>query len=590
MGKLFDYATEQNTLFEAWRHIRANGIKSKSEDTRKAVEAFDEDPVRNVRSLQSQLRNDTFAFDYQTGILKRKASGSRRGIVLASIRNRIVERAILDTLQLKCQFVRDVNSRPSSVGGVPDRSVPHGLHLVLSSFDEGKGHFARSDISGFFDHIPRQDVIGFLKAKILEPRFIGLIERATLVTLSNEKALGENRSLFPTDEEGIAQGSPLSPLFGNILLSEFDQQLNNERTTCVRFVDDFVILGYTAEEVRAAFDVGAGILSGLGLECQDPYASKCDPAKADYGAVSDKIIFLGHQIEPGLLQPSRDARGELLRKVRAHISDGRSNLKTVKALANSFAVRNRYIQTLDMVDRVVTGWAESFSYCNSASTFSDLDKAIDKELSNFRSFFRRLSADEDSKGKRRLSGVRLVGDVARRSFDELPRLIELDSRYVRRSATTVSTDGSVYRTRRSAESDWAPGGWAFVTHESDLSQAGNDRATTINRMELTAVIKALECHSSGSLIIRTDSQYVSKTANGNQTTKKNADLWQQFRGLCQGRRIRVVWVKAHEGDPYNEQADRMANAQAKMAAEQLARSGGARRMSSGSPPKVVDSL
>jgi len=209
MGKLFDKASEQNNLFAAWRHIRSNGISSKSPETRNAVEAFDEDPVRNIRSIQSLLRSGQFEFDYQTGILKAKASGKNRGIVLASVRNRIVERAVLDTLQNNCQFVKDVNSCATSVGGVPHRSVPHGIKLILDAFDQGKSHFVRSDISGFFDHIPRQTVIGYLREKISDQRFLTLIDQATTVTLANENALGENRSVFPTSEEGVAQGSPL---------------------------------------------------------------------------------------------------------------------------------------------------------------------------------------------------------------------------------------------------------------------------------------------------------------------------------------------------------------------------------------------
>lgn len=566
MGKLFDLVSEQNTLFSAWRHIRSNGIGSKSEDTRKAIDAFDEDPVRNIRSLQSHLRNQTFEFDFQTGILKKKSNGKLRGIVLASVRNRIVERALLDVLQEKCDFIQAVNSCATSVGGVPNRSVPHGIKLIQDAFNSGKGYFVRSDIAGFFDNVPRQSVMEFLKNKISDNKFLDLLARATTVTLANEEALGENRAAFPVNDKGVAQGSPLSSLFGNIILTEFDRVLNNEKTICVRFIDDFVILGVTADDARLAFNNAESILQRLGLQCKNPYEEKCDPAKADFGKVADKIIFLGHQIEPGLLQPSRDARLELLAKVRSHIACGRAAIKEVKSSGNSFGARSRYTQTLDMVDRVIGGWAQAFAYCNATNTFDDLDKKIDEEIGHFRNFFREQSDGLDWKGKRRLLGVRLVGDVPRSSFEELPTLIKANDKYIRSGSTTVSTDGSIYKSKRQSGDALAPGGWAFVTHDSNVSGAGWERETTNNRMELLAVIKALECYPEGPIIIRTDSQYVEKTAKGKQTTKKNRDLWDRYQKLTEGRKVRVDWIKGHSGDKYNEQADQMANAQAKLAA------------------------
>lgn len=569
MGKLYDALKQQHTLFQAWRHIRSNGTSSKSQDTRNAIAQFDLDPVRNIRSLQSKLSNDIFAFDHQIGILKDKGKGRKRGIVLASVRNRIVERALLDVLQDRCPEIQRINSQPTSVGGVPNRSVPHGLHLVIEAMAQGKSWFARSDISGFFDNIPRDKVINSLKEFVSDDKFLSLITRATNVTLANETSLGEDRKLFPCDYSGVAQGSPLSSLFGNILLFDFDQKMNSGSVVCVRFIDDFIIIGETAEAVVSAFNAADCMLRELGLECINPYKEKCDPAKADQGPISNGVIFLGHQIHPGLLQPSRGARQDLLEKIRAHLADGRASIKDVRATNDSFAARGRYAQTLDMVDRVIGGWAEAFSYCNSRSTFEDIDKNIDKELDLFRQFFKQQCQGLDWKGQRRLIGVRLVGDVRHSDFNELPKIVEINSRFVPRKATTVSTDGSVSQGRQAKTKEETPGGWAFVTHDSDIIGAGFELKTTNNRMELLAVIRALEAHDRGPVNVHTDSQYVHEIANKKKTYKKNHDLWGQFEELCKGRRVKVHWVKGHSGDPYNEQADKMANAQTAMAMQKL---------------------
>jgi retron-type reverse transcriptase len=156
MGKYFQQATTQGALKAAWSRIRRNGQASPSLETRSQVARFDQDVDRNIRRLQSKLHSGQFEFDPQRGVLKHKASGSgKRGIVMASVQNRIVERALLDCLQGRSSYVRQVLEVPTSIGGVPHRSVPHGLAEIQKAFDDGMLWFARSDITGFFDNIPR---------------------------------------------------------------------------------------------------------------------------------------------------------------------------------------------------------------------------------------------------------------------------------------------------------------------------------------------------------------------------------------------------------------------------------------------------
>ena len=243
MEQLFIKATKRYFLRHAWHSIRANGFRSPQQETRDAVDEFERDAEGHIAHIQLRLRKNTFSFDPQIGVRKKKRSGGKRGIVIAPIRNRIVERAWLNCLQEHVPFVRDVILTPTSVGGVPDRSVPHGLALIRGAMDVGKLCFVRADISGFFDGIPRQDVIKTLGKYIEDDGFLKVLEASTKVTLANESALGDDRKLFPTDEEGVAQGSPLSALFGNILLHDFDQQFNDRGIVCIRFIDDFIILG-----------------------------------------------------------------------------------------------------------------------------------------------------------------------------------------------------------------------------------------------------------------------------------------------------------------------------------------------------------
>ena len=122
-----------------------------------------------------------------------------------------------------------------------------------------------------------------------------------------------------------------------------------------------------------------------------------------------------------------------------------------------------------------------------------------------------------------------------------------------------------------------PGGWAYViVDESSRSvlveKWGAEKVTTNNRMELLAVISALEALSglaqSGEIKVFTDSQYVQKGMcswikdwksrgwkTAGKTPVKNQDLWQRLDGLAAGLPVSWHWVKGHAGNEFNERCD-----------------------------------
>ena len=130
-----------------------------------------------------------------------------------------------------------------------------------------------------------------------------------------------------------------------------------------------------------------------------------------------------------------------------------------------------------------------------------------------------------------------------------------------------------------------PGGWAYVILGDSVLLSehwGAEKSTTNNRMELQAVIAALEALSSvdakaNTLTIYTDSQYVQKgitlwikdwKGKGWKTSGKkpvkNQDLWQRLDAMTSaltavdGFSINWVWVKGHAGNEYNERCDELA--------------------------------
>jgi len=120
-----------------------------------------------------------------------------------------------------------------------------------------------------------------------------------------------------------------------------------------------------------------------------------------------------------------------------------------------------------------------------------------------------------------------------------------------------------------------PGGWGALLVENGRERElhGGEPATTNNRMELTAVIRALDALPRGSKVrLYTDSQYVQKgmtewLANwkrrgwrtADKKPVKNEDLWRVLDEAARGHQVEWHWVKGHAGHPGNERADALAN-------------------------------
>ena len=120
-----------------------------------------------------------------------------------------------------------------------------------------------------------------------------------------------------------------------------------------------------------------------------------------------------------------------------------------------------------------------------------------------------------------------------------------------------------------------PGGWgALLEYDGRRKELfGGEPHTTNNRMELVAVIRALEALTRESdVAIYTDSQYVKNgieawihgwKRNGWKTSDKkpvkNEDLWRELDELASRHRISWHWVRGHDDNPGNERADALAN-------------------------------
>ena len=136
------------------------------------------------------------------------------------------------------------------------------------------------------------------------------------------------------------------------------------------------------------------------------------------------------------------------------------------------------------------------------------------------------------------------------------------------AAIDIYTDGA-------CKGNPGAGGWGALLKSGPHTREiyGGESCTTNNRMELIAVIRALEALRRPSRVrIHTDSQYVQKGISAwihnwkrrgwrtaDKKPVKNIDLWRRLDELAANHAIEWIWVKGHAGHPENERADQLAN-------------------------------
>lgn len=299
----------------------------------------------------------------------------------------------------------------TSFGGIQGRGVPQALQVAYKAVCDDAQFYIRSDIESFFTRIPKSEVLERISPVVNDADFMQLLADSVDLELSNLAALGENVRLFPLHELGVAQGCCLSPLMGNVLLSEFDRKMNGRGILCLRYIDDFLILGPSETKVRRAFRGAQNLLAQHGLHAYNPDEGG---GKAKAGMVSKGFEFLGCNVRPGLITPNRKSRNRLLASVTTALESSTSLMNDPSKLVKE---RRTLVETLSEVNNIVHGWGNQYSYCNDGQVLHQLDNKIDSSIRSYISTYATARMNLIKLGRqremRRLLGVRLLIDSKR---------------------------------------------------------------------------------------------------------------------------------------------------------------------------------
>ena len=251
-GTPFERISSREGLEGGWRMVLAkdasDGILQKK--TKEFAEHLDE----FLTELSESLRSGTYEPDplLSFGIPK-GTSGEVRILHIPSIRDRVVERTVVNTITHKADLAMSPCSFAYRTGIGTDDAVDHLARLR----DAGYCYVLRTDIEDYFPNLNIEDALAALSPIADCLRTIDLIR----LIARPRRARGERR----TRNRGIAQGSCLSPLLANLALTDVDRAMGDAGYGYARFADDIAICSPHEPDLLEALELLDTLLTPRGL-------------------------------------------------------------------------------------------------------------------------------------------------------------------------------------------------------------------------------------------------------------------------------------------------------------------------------------
>jgi RNA-directed DNA polymerase len=428
MRSLFEEVRSEQNVFAAWRHVKRSALTSGNTEIKGQAAEFEHEHQKHLRRLITQLREGRFKFDPVMGVLKDKKKRLSQGkdprpIAIATLQNRVVQRAILQVLQPRVLLdpkdpdsrsntkiddrlgkINDVNHSKYGVGGLmnPYGGVRPAIRSIREAIDGGAKYFYQSDIRSFFTKIPTATVVDFVRRETQDDALSDLFTAALEVHLANPEELEGYTQLFPKGGIGVAQGSSLSAFAGNVLLFDMDHTLNDMGVTAIRYIDDILMVSPNEADLEAAIRCAEKTLTGFGFGL---YNATDGSGKADRGECANSITFLGCTIQPNRCVPSKQSVQNMRIAVTDALSTSKAAIKEALRKDSSLDARLSQSGTLDSLGKRLYGWQKAFAFCTDPQPFQQLDEFVVSQVADYLMFVSRAIGGANSTMRMAVYGI-----------------------------------------------------------------------------------------------------------------------------------------------------------------------------------------
>jgi RNA-directed DNA polymerase len=374
----------QKNLLSIWQGSKdSKGSGGAPGLDRITAQTFSKSLDKHFRRISDDAKAGEFKFQPLRAIHIPKDESRYRIICIPTVRDRLVQRVILNYLTHDKNRERDLlNVRsPNSYGGAKGRE--QGTHAAIDEAikrRQKQPFVLKTDISKFFDNIPREYLLQQIKSQLGRRSVVPLLEQVIRCEVKEKNA--EQSSLISqsgiVSGKGLRQGMPLSPLLSNLVLRRFDLLLAKLGKQFLRYVDDLVVFEDCEADCRETFKLVEDELQKLSLSIPglDEVSSKSEIRSPD-----QDVVFLGLSIY-------RQKNGDYAKRIPAiAFSDLSKRIDTDVTFENFESKKTRSSKNFNEY----VSWFDSMKlgYCAAYSGATNLDA--------FEQHITKLTADAKNK-------------------------------------------------------------------------------------------------------------------------------------------------------------------------------------------------
>lgn len=371
----------------AWLQEAARVTLSSQGARTPGIDGIDKATLEQMLQAElERIRAELLAGTYQPLPAKRvyipKANGKQRPLGIPTLRDRIVQRAMLMVMDP----IWESDFHRLSYGFRPERSVHHAIRTAKFQLQDSSEMVGRwvieGDLASYFDTVHHRLLMKCVRKRIRDQRFLSLLWRFI-------KAGHVDRGLFRAASEGVPQGGVVSPLLSNIMLNEFDQWLeakylskkarkdrwawnfgvqkprpiaireNRQWKPAIaycRYADDFVVI------VKGTKAHAEAMREECRVFLEDELKLTLNMEKTHITHVNDGFTFLGHRIirkrgPKGKMHTVTTIPKEKFRNFKA---------KLVQELSGNYSANK--IDLVESLNRKLAGWVNFYRFTDYTAT------------------------------------------------------------------------------------------------------------------------------------------------------------------------------------------------------------------------------
>jgi len=321
---------------------------------KESIGEFEENLEGNIEKIHRGLKEDKYRPQPVKRVWIPKPNGEKRGLGVPTVRDRVVQQAML----IRLEPIFEPTFMESSYGFRPNRSAHQAIDEVSMWLKKGHWWIMEADIKGYFDNIPHEKLIDFVAERVSDGRVLRLIRSFLKAGVMEELKVKEQ-------VRGTPQGGVISPLLANIYLNYYDQKMLKEGFKVVRYADDFVVMCRTEREAKRAKKLTRKIL-------EEELELQLHPTKTRITHISEGFEFLGFLFKRGY---------------SIYIYPRNKAIKAFKDKVRQITRRKNPYRMLEMVRRLnklIIGWGNYFRKSYARKLFRKLDRWVRRRVRAFR--------------------------------------------------------------------------------------------------------------------------------------------------------------------------------------------------------------